>query len=222
MHDRLGDHVEYFSRNQEELEEMANARVPVEFVFCRDANTYRVESRENRRPAIRQQQLPPWCQEGLTRTQKRRLQCKRQEELSKAENSGQSGDRQQLDPKGKGPSADVNMVFMLPMEFLAPPSDDELEFSDQIAELALDPMTAIFEKPADDERQHLKALFVKGRVDGQPMTKILIDGGAAINIMPYAVYRKLGKGDQDLTKTDMMLMDFEGNVSPVKGQYVLS
>jgi len=56
-------------------------------------------------------------------------------------------------------------------------------------------MTAIFEKPADDERQHLKALFVKGRVDGQPMTKILIDGGAAINIMPYAVYQKLGKGD---------------------------
>jgi len=81
-------------------------------------------------------------------------------------------DKQQPDPKGKGPSADVNMVFMLPMEFLAPSSDDELESSDQIAQLALDPMTAIFKKPADDERQHLKALFVKGRVDGQPMTKI--------------------------------------------------
>jgi len=90
-------------------------------------------------------------------------------------------------------------------------------FSDQIAQLALDPMTAIFEKPADNERQHLKALFVKGRVYGQPMTKILVDGGVAINIMPYAVYRKLGKGDQYLTKTDMMLKDFEGNVSPVKG-----
>jgi len=110
------------------------------------------------------------------------------------------------------------MVFMLPMEFLAPSSDDEeLEFSVQIAQLALDAMTAIFEKPADNERQHLKALFVKGRVDGQPMIKILIDGGAAINIMPYVIYRKLGKGDQDLTKTDMMLKDFEGNVSPVKG-----
>ena len=106
---------------------------------------------------------------------------------------------------------------MLPMEFLAPSSDDELELFDQIAQLALDPMTAIFEKPADDKRQHLKALFVKGRVDGQPMTKILVDGGAAINIIPYAVYRKLGRGDQDLTKTDVMLKDFEGNVSPVKG-----
>jgi len=92
-----------------------------------------------------------------------------------------------------------------------------VDFPDQIAQLALDPMTAIFEKPADNERQHLKALFVKGRVDGQPMTKILVDRVAAINIMPYVVYRKLGKGDQNLTKTDMMLKDFEENVSPVKG-----
>ena len=107
---------------------------------------------------------------------------------------------------------------MLPMEFLAPFGDyEEIDFPDQVAQLTLDPMTAIFEKPSDDERQHLKAPFVKGRVDGQPISKVLIDGGAAINIMLYAVYRKLDKGDQDLTKTDMMLKDFERNVWPVKG-----
>jgi len=65
VHDRLGYRVEYFPRNQEELEEMANARIPDEFIFCRDANTYRMESRENRRPSVKQQQLPPWCPEGL-------------------------------------------------------------------------------------------------------------------------------------------------------------
>ena len=48
MHDRLGGHVGHFPRNHEELEEMANARVPDEFIFCRDANTHRVESREVR------------------------------------------------------------------------------------------------------------------------------------------------------------------------------
>jgi len=218
VHDRLGECIQNFPRNQEELEEMANARVPNEFIFCRDANTHRVESREIRYQPARQIQLPQWCPEGLTRTQKRRMQQERQEELNKEENSSKSEDRQQSNPRGKGPSADVNMVFMLSMEFLAPFSDDEeVDFPDQIAQLGLDPMTAIFEKPSDDERQHLKALFVKGRVDGQPISKILIDGGAAINIMPYAVYQKLGKGDQDLTKTDMMLKDFEGNVSPVNG-----
>jgi hypothetical protein len=96
--------------------------------------------------------------------------------------------------KDKGTSADVNMVFMLPMEFLALSDDDEeVVLSDQVAQLALDPMMAIFEKPTDDKRQHLKALFVKGRVDGRPVSKILIDGGAAINIMPYVMYRKLSK-----------------------------
>jgi len=89
-----------------------------------------MESRENHRPSVKQQQLPPWCPEGLTKTQKRRLQHERREELSKGENSGQSGDQQQSDPKGNGPLTDVNMVFMLPMEFLAPSSDDEgVEFS---------------------------------------------------------------------------------------------
>ena len=92
MHDRLGDRVEYFPRNQEELEEMANARVPDEFIFCRYVNTYQMESRESHRPSARQPQLPPWCPEGLTRTHKRRLQRERREELNKGKNFGQSGD----------------------------------------------------------------------------------------------------------------------------------
>ena len=94
MHDRLGYRVEYFPKNLEELEEMANARVPDEFIFCRDANTYRMESREHRRPSARQSPLSPWCPEGLTKTQKRRLQRERREELSKGENSSQSMDQQ--------------------------------------------------------------------------------------------------------------------------------
>ena len=79
MHDRLGDRVEYFSRNQEELEEMANSRVSDEFIFCRDVNTHRIESREHRRPSANRSPLPSWCSEGLTKTQKRRLQRERQE-----------------------------------------------------------------------------------------------------------------------------------------------
>jgi len=46
------------------------------------------------------------------------------------------------------------------------------------------------------------------------MTKMLVNGGAAVNIMPYTTYRKLGLGEDDLIQTDMMLKDFEGAVSP--------
>ena len=130
-----------------------DAQVPNEFIFCRDANTYRVESKEARHQPVQNTQLLQWCPEGLTRTQKRRMQREQQEEFNKERNSSKSGNRQQSDHRGKGPSAGVTMVFMLPMEFLAPFSnDEEVDFPNQIAQLALDPMIAMFEKPSDDER----------------------------------------------------------------------
>ena len=57
MHDRLGECVGHFPRNQEELEEMAKTWVPDEFIFCRDANTHRMESREARYQPLRRTQL---------------------------------------------------------------------------------------------------------------------------------------------------------------------
>jgi len=83
--------------------------------------------------------------------------------------------------------------------------------------LTLEPVPDTFENSEDEKRRHLKALFLKGFVDGKPITKMLVDGGAAVNIMPYAMLCKLGKSNEDLTKTDMMLKDFEGVVSPTVG-----
>jgi hypothetical protein len=40
----------------------------------------------------------------------------------------------------------------------------------------------------------MKALYMKGFVDGKLMTKMLVDGGAAVNLMPYTTFCKLGKG----------------------------
>ena len=54
---------------------------------------------------------------------------------------------------------------------------------------------------------------MKGFIDGKPMTKMLVDGGAAVNLMPYTTFHKLGKGPGDLLETDMTLKDFGGNAS---------
>ena len=48
---------------------------------------------------------------------------------------------------------------------------------------------------------------MKGLVDGKPMNKMLVDGGASVNLMPYTTFRKLG----------MMLKDFGGNTSKTRG-----
>jgi hypothetical protein len=58
---------------------------------------------------------------------------------------------------------------------------------------------------------------MKGFVDGKPMTKMLVDGSVAVNLMPYTTFHKLGKGPEDLLKTDMMLKDFGGNLSRTLG-----
>ena len=93
----------------------------------------------------------------------------------------------------------------------------EPELEEAMAQLNLEPLPATFEKLEDEKRQHLKALFLKGFVDGKPVTKMLVDGGAAVNIMPYVMLCKLAKSQDDLTKTDMMLKDFEVVVSLALG-----
>jgi hypothetical protein len=37
---------------------------------------------------------------------------------------------------------------------------------------------------------------------------MLVDGGTTVNLMPYSMLLKIGKSDEDLTQTDMMLVDF--------------
>jgi hypothetical protein len=72
------------------------------------------------------------------------MQRERQDDLYREENSSKSENRQQSDHKGKGLSVDLNMIFMLPMEFLAPSCDDEgVDLPDQIPQLVLDLMMAI-------------------------------------------------------------------------------
>jgi hypothetical protein len=113
--------------------------------------------------------------------------------------------------------ADLNMVVILPKEFMALVDSDVSDEELGMAQLTLEPRQAIFEKPEDEKRQHLKALFLKGFVNGKPITRMLVDGGVAVNLMSYTMLCKIGKSNEDLTQTDMMLVDFEGNVSPAQG-----
>jgi hypothetical protein len=118
--------------------------------------------------------------------------------------------------------ADINMVVLVPKEFMSLADSDVFNEELGMAQLTLEPTQAIFEKPEDEKRQHLKALFLKGFVNGKPVTKMLVDGGVAVNLMSYTMLRKIGKSDEDLTQTDMMLVDFKGNVSPTQGAMELT
>jgi hypothetical protein len=73
-----------------------------------------------------------------------------------------------------------------------------------IAQFDFGPKEATFTKPKESVN-HLKSLFVRDHIDGIPITKMLVDGGAIVNLMPYSLYRKLEKQDDELVKTNMSL-----------------
>jgi hypothetical protein len=67
-------------------------------------------------------------------------------------------------------------------------SDDELV----MAQFNFGPKYVVFTKPKASVN-HLKPLFVRGHIDGTPISRMMIDGGVAINLMPYSLYGELGK-----------------------------
>ncbi|PVH32064.1 hypothetical protein PAHAL_9G304600 [Panicum hallii] len=72
-------------------------------------------------------------------------------------------------------------------------------------------------KPHAKNYKHLKAFYLKGYINGQPVNKMLEDTGAAVNIMPYSVLRRLGWSTGDLIETNVTLSDFNGQTSEAQG-----
>ncbi|KAK1602554.1 hypothetical protein QYE76_037403 [Lolium multiflorum] len=175
---------------------------------------------------------PRWCPDGLSHSQKRRVQRLRNLEeaeytLRKARPDLAVKIQQTLETEARPPkkvwrpkqtkadagtSADTNMVFVLPSEFCAP-RDEEVS----VAQFDCGPRPVIFEKPKEKSYRHLKALYLKGYINGQPISKMLVDTGAAVNIMPYSMLRRLGRSTEDLIKTNVTLSDFNGQPSEAKG-----
>jgi hypothetical protein len=62
---------------------------------------------------------------------------------------------------------------------------------------------------------HLKSLFMCGHINGIPISRMFIDGGAAINLMLHFLYRMLAKLDDELIRTNMTL----NGVGSMKGKW---
>jgi hypothetical protein len=72
------------------------------------------------------------------------------------------------------------------------------------------------EKP-EESSQHLKLLYIQGHIDGKPISRMLVNGGAIVNLMPYSVLKKLGRKNDELMKTNLTLNDVGGIPMEVRG-----
>jgi hypothetical protein len=103
------------------------------------------------------------------------------------------------------------MVFTLSAEFRS--------VEEEVAQMCLIPMEVVFERP-EESSQHLKPLYIQGHINGKPVSRMLIDDGAAVNLMLYSIFKKLGNEDDKLVKTNLMLNNVGGN--PMEAQGVIS
>jgi hypothetical protein len=104
------------------------------------------------------------------------------------------------------------MVFILPPEFYVPDCKEL-----PVAQLDFGPWPVIFEKPQEKNYKHLKALYLKGYINSHPVNKMLVDTGAAVNIVSYSALCQLGHSAEDLIKTNVTLSDFNGQASEAQG-----
>jgi hypothetical protein len=172
---------------------------------------------------------PPWCPDRLSRSQKCRVQWLHTLEETEAQyleilrkahldlavkvhytqkKESRPGKREWHPKPTKADgmtSAGTNMVSVLPPEFY-PPDRKELP----VAQLDFGPQPVIFDKPQEKNYKHLKALYLKGYINGHLVKKMLVDTGVVVNIMPYSVLRRLGHSAEDLIKTNVALSDFNG------------
>jgi hypothetical protein len=97
---------------------------------------------------------------------------------------------------------DINMVFTLPAEFRG---DEE-----EVAQMCLSTKEVMFEK-SEESSQHLKPLYVRGHIDGKPISRMLI------NMMSYSIFKKLGREDDELVKTNLTLNGVGSNLMEAQG-----
>ena len=133
MHDRLGDRTM--------LRDPAGGRIPACDRLEQMADDRILDDqpmrRDHEREGAHHTGQPQWCPGGLTRSQKRRVQRLRQLEIIEEEQEqtlNKKGARSQVwhvKPKTDGEqnsgssATPVNMVFMMPREFMVPTDDND-------------------------------------------------------------------------------------------------
>jgi hypothetical protein len=108
---------------------------------------------------------------------------------------------------------DVNVIYLSPVDY-------SLIGDDGVVEMSFGPHDAIFPRPKDSENL-LKPLYIRGHLDCTPISRMLIDGGSIINFMPYSFFKKKGKIDEELIKTNMMFSGIGGG-DPIGAKGVAS
>ena len=80
----------------------------------------------------------------------------------------------------------------------------------------------ILEKPIVEMTRHIKPLYVRAHFNGKLVSKVLVDNGLIVNVMPLKMLRALGRGIGDLIETEVFVSAFIGEISKTLGVYPIN
>ena len=75
------------------------------------------------------------------------------------------------------------------------------------------PQKVILEKPSVEMRRHIKFLYVRAHLNGRPVSKVLMDNGSVVIVMPLRMLRALGRSINDLIETKVVMSAFTGDTT---------
>ena len=79
------------------------------------------------------------------------------------------------------------------------------------------PQKVILEKPSMEMTRHIKTLYVRAYLTGRPVSKVLIDNGSTINVMPLRMLKSLRSSIDELIETEVVVSTFTREVSKTLG-----
>ncbi|KAM1381211.1 hypothetical protein ACFX2I_022845 [Malus domestica] len=75
----------------------------------------------------------------------------------------------------------------------------------------------IFSHPSLAMANHLKPIYVTAYLEGIPFKRVLIDGGVAVNVLPYKQMKRMCRSKDDLIPTDLTVSSFSGAITRTHG-----
>ncbi|KAM2058852.1 hypothetical protein ACFX16_031385 [Malus domestica] len=75
----------------------------------------------------------------------------------------------------------------------------------------------VFSSPSLALANHFKLIYVTTHMEEVPFKRVLIDGGATINVLLLKQMKKLGRSEKDLIPTDLTISSFSGAITRTHG-----
>lgn len=79
----------------------------------------------------------------------------------------------------------------------------------------------VFDKPSKNMTKHLKLLYIGAHINSKAISRVIVDGGAMLNVMPVATMKKLGKKKDELDPTNMKMTNFTIKTTTALGVLVV-